>query len=254
MDLISVSTEDGLAVVRLNRPKAHALNHNLVIALREAVDTLGQDDVHAGMILTAEGGIFSAGLDVVELFDYDEDKIDQFWRDFSGLIRQLAGCPKPTVCAVNGHAPAGGCVLALCCDYRVMAQGKARIGLNEVAVGVVLPEALYALSRFAVGDHRAEKMIYSAQLFEPKDAQDYGLVDEICEPDDLMDRARTQAAFWAGMPEAPQRHAKLSARRLLLEELDMPFEQGYGNTIKEWWSVSSRAQVAKLVDRLKKSS
>lgn len=117
MDAIALSFKDHHAVIELGRPKAHAINRQMVDELREALASLSQADYIRGAILTAQGGIFSAGLDVVELYTYDEEEMDRFWEAFGKLMCDMAAFPKPLIAAINGHSPAGGCVLALCCDH-----------------------------------------------------------------------------------------------------------------------------------------
>src|SRR3546814_17287786 len=126
----------------------------LVEALREAVA-----DGAAGSVLAGGPKVFSAGLDVPFLLTLpDRDALKAAWEQFFLAARELAACPVPVAAAINGHAPAGGCVLALCCDYRVMADGPSRIGLNEPQVGLVAPAGIQRRMRRVGGAPRAERL------------------------------------------------------------------------------------------------
>ena len=125
--------------LRLDRPPANALVPDLIRRLEESVRSASERDARA-LVLSGREGMFSAGLDVPHFVTLDRPAARQAWRGFFQLMEALVSSPVPTACAIGGHAPAGGCVLALCCEWRVMAEGKFKIGLNEVAVGVRVPD------------------------------------------------------------------------------------------------------------------
>src|SRR3546814_8063395 len=150
--------------LRRDRAPVNALNPmvcaQLVEALREAVA-----DGAGGIVRSGGPKVFSAGLDVPFLLTLsDRDALKAAWEQFFLAARELAACPVPVAAAINGHAPAGGCVLALCCDYRVMADGPYRIGLHETQVGLVDQDGLPRLLRRVVGAHRAERDRKSTRL------------------------------------------------------------------------------------------
>ncbi len=251
MKTVKVDFRDNIAVVELNRPKAHALNRALVTELQETFVELGEAKHVEGAILTAQGNIFCAGLDLIELYSYDEDGIADFWERFGRMVRDLIKFPKPLVGAINGHAPAGGCVLAMCCDYRFMAEGQGRIGLNEVAVGVVFPTPVIELARHVLGDTRASDMIFHGALLFPEQAGAFGAVHATVPPEHLMETAEQKLQSWLALPQVPWREAKAVLRAPLLEAINVEFSDGYGATIRHWWSDESRATVAKMIQRLK---
>lgn len=251
MSTIEIEFKDRFAVLRLNRPKANAINMELIGDLREALLKLAESESVKGVILTGQGSIFSAGLDVVELYEYDEEKMNHFWECFGRMICDMLEFPKPLVAAVNGHAPAGGCVLALCCDHRVMAYGKGSIGLNEIPIGVVLPNPVVELARFVVGDRSAAQMIYDGALMNAEEAKDFGLVDEACTDEELMLFAETKLTKWMDMPGVPWREAKESVNGPLAGRLrGLSTEEAFGKSINAWWEPGNRAAVGKLVAKL----
>jgi enoyl-CoA hydratase/carnithine racemase len=251
MKTLKIEFRDNIAVIELNRPKAHALDRRLVSDLQETIVELGEASHVEGAILTATGNIFCAGLDLIELYRYDEDGIIDLWERFGRMMRDLIRFPKPLVGAINGHAPAGGCVLAMCCDYRFMAEGQGRIGLNEVAVGVVFPKPVIELARHVLGDTRASDMIFHGALLFPEQAGAFGLVHATVPPEHLMETAEQKIQSWLALPQVPWREAKAVLRAPLLKAMDIEFSEAYGETIRHWWSAESRATVAKMIERLK---
>lgn len=252
MSTITVRLSDHEATIELNRPKAHAMNLEMIRELTEAFIELAElDNVH-GVILTAQGSIFSAGLDVVELFGLDEDRLDGFWEAFHSLMKCMVSFPKPLIAAVNGHAIAGGCVMALCCDHRVMAEGRATIGLNEVPVGLVVPQTVIDLAGHVVGPGTASRMFLNGTLYGSHEAKDIGLIDEYCPEGETLLWAQTKLRKWLAMHPDAWLKTKALLRKPLIEALDVSINEGYGETIREWWSADGRAAVRKTVEQLTK--
>ncbi|HJR11070.1 MAG TPA: enoyl-CoA hydratase/isomerase family protein, partial [Rhodanobacteraceae bacterium] len=125
-----IEHDHGIREFRLARPPVNAINPALTATLKQAVERAPANGA-AALILSGSPGLFSAGLDIPALLQLDRDAMRAFWRDFFGLCATLARSPIPVAAAVTGHSPAGGAVLAIFCDYRVMARGEFRIGLNE---------------------------------------------------------------------------------------------------------------------------
>src|SRR5262245_17682571 len=146
--MIERSQHEGILTLRLAHGKASALDVELLDALLHELDGVAED-VHA-LILTGTGSIFSAGVDLFRLTEEGADYVRRFLPLLSRFLRTLFSFPRPVVAAVNGHAIAGGCVIALACDARLMAEGDATIGLPELLVGVPFPTAAREIVRFAV--------------------------------------------------------------------------------------------------------
>ena len=161
----------------------------LCAALTAAVGAAVEGGAH-GIVLSGGEKVFSAGLDVPYLLGLEtRDGVGAAWTCFLDAARALAASPVPVAAAITGHSPAGGCVLALCCDYRVMADGPYRIGLNETQVGLVAPDGIQRLMRRVVGAHRAERLLVSGEMVESGEALAIGLVDELTDIDGVPARA-----------------------------------------------------------------
>src|SRR2546423_842072 len=149
--------------LRLDRPPANALSPELIAALKHAIQSAPGEGTRA-LILSGAPRRFSGGLDVPLLLGLDRPAMATLWRDFYALLGAIAASPIPIVAAITGHAPAGGTVLALFCDYRIMAEGDYKIGLNEVQVGIPVPPVILAGLRRLVGLRFGERMAVGGGL------------------------------------------------------------------------------------------
>jgi enoyl-CoA hydratase/carnithine racemase len=238
--------------LRLARPPVNALNPALCTDLADAVAAAVSDGVH-GLVLSGGPNVFSAGLDVPFLLSLGEDRdaLQAAWESFFAAARALAECPVPVVAAIAGHAPAGGCVLALCCDYRIMASGGFRIGLNETQVGLAAPEGVQMLLRRVVGRHRAERMLVAGELVDAERALALGLVDELVEIDNVANRARIWLEELLALPRQPMLQTRAMSRAdisaaLQPEQIQLP------RFIDGWFAPDTQAGLRALVAKLGK--
>jgi len=153
------------------------------------------------LLVTGAGDAFSAGLNLKEVASLELDGMRRFLQLLEDMVQALFEYPGPTVAAVNGHAIAGGCVIALCCDYRVATRDpKTRIGLNEVALGVQFPPKVLGMTRRRVPPRSLERVVLEAGLHDPETAYALGLVDELA--DDCLGTARARLERLAAHPRA----------------------------------------------------
>ena len=244
--------DDGIVELKLARAPVNALDPALCRDLRAALDAAVIDEAR-GIVLSGGPKVFSAGLDVPYLLGLGDDReaLTSAWQTFFAAARALAACPVPVAVAINGHAPAGGCVLALCCDYRVMAAGEYRIGLNETQVGLVAPEGVQRLLRRAVGSNRAERLLVMGELVEAERALQIGLVDELADIDDVATRARE----WLRQLLALPREAMLQTRRIAradLMEAMQPEHIQLERFVEAWSAPGTQNALRALVARLGK--
>lgn len=199
---IARAGEDGsVAVLRLAAPKANAMSPAMLAALKAAVLEVIAGDA-SSLVITGSGRSFSAGLALTEIVDYDRGQLRDFMNGFTDVMLTVLTCPKPVVAAINGHAIAGGCVLALMCDYRLMTDAKALIGLKEVALGIGLPSGVIEPLRARVPARSLAPIALAAELFTPEEALGLELIDDICPADDLEASAITRAESLTGPPIA----------------------------------------------------
>jgi enoyl-CoA hydratase/carnithine racemase len=250
-DLIVTTDHGAIREVRLARPPVNALNPELCRGIRDAVLAAVADGVH-GIVLAGGPKVFSAGMDVPFLLSLqDPRQLVDAWQDFFAAARALAECPVPVAVAIAGHAPAGGCVLALCCDYRVMASGAYRIGLNETQVGLSVPAGVMHLMRRTVGHNRAERLLVSGQMIESEQALAIGLVDELADIDDVALRARAWLESLLKLPRKPMLHTRATSRADVVAAMQ-PGAMQLDEFVAAWNEPDTQAGLRALVAQLGK--
>lgn len=194
MNFVKVETNEGIATVTLKRGKVNALNGVVVDELREGFKAMEADQDTKAVVLTGYGKFFSFGFDVPEFLLFTKEDFTDYLINFTDLYTYLFLFPKPVVAALNGHTVAGGCMLALACDSRVMVDGKSKISLNEIAFGSSVFAGSTEMLRFCSGSANAAKVLYSGAMYSAEEAMRIGLADAVFTEHNLMAQARRIAA------------------------------------------------------------
>lgn len=181
-------------------------------------------NIQAVVLSSSNPAILSAGLDLTELYNPTGERLPKFWNSFQQLFLDLYGSRLAVVCAIEGHAPAAGCMIAMACDYRVMAaseEGKKHgtIGLNEAQFGILAPPWLAQLMIRTIGFRKAEEALSLGTLFSPEDALKIGLVDRVVKSDLVLDTSYEVVSQFAKMPSQARFGSKMLARKSYLDEL-----------------------------------
>src|SRR5438128_510918 len=165
----SIRTEitGGLLVVTLARGKANALNAAMLDELHVALKQAQAPEVRGLVLASDRPKFFSSGFDVTEVFQYGREAMTSYFGSFMDLYEGLFRLEKPVVGALSGHAVAGGAVLALACDVRVMADGPFRFALNEVNLGIVLPPGIIRMAVDALGPRHARELFLGGETIAP---------------------------------------------------------------------------------------
>jgi enoyl-CoA hydratase len=179
--------------------KANALDLELCEALTVRLVDCVRSDARA-LVVIGQGKMFSAGLDLVRLLAGGSAYTRAFVPVFSRTFETLFTFPKPVVAAVNGHAIAGGCIMACAADYRMMAREPGRIGIPELLVGVPFPVVPLEIMRFSTPPQFLQPLAYRGTTFSADEALERGIVDAVADPDRLLDEAIAMAASLAAIP------------------------------------------------------
>ncbi|HEV3380258.1 MAG TPA: enoyl-CoA hydratase/isomerase family protein [Trebonia sp.] len=205
-----------VAVVRLAHGPVNAMDLELCEALTAECRSLATSRARA-VVLTGRGPCFSAGADLHRYLDGGLAYTEKFFPALSEVFEALFTVGKPVVAAVNGHAIAGGCILAAAADVALMADGKGRIGVPELAVGVGFPRIALEILAYKVGEATARKLVLSAGTYGPSKAAGWGLVDHVFGADVLLDEAVNAArALAEGIPADAFAFAKAQLQRDVL--------------------------------------
>jgi len=246
MSSLEIQHIDGIATVCMSRGKVNALDGEMVSELRSALRELARRDDTAGVVLTGAGAFFSFGLDVPGLYDLTPAAFTEFLRDFTALYTELFGFPRPLIAALNGHAAAGGCMLALAADLRLMADGPGRIGLNEASFGSSLFAGSVEMLRFAVGDPAAAQVAHRATLFDVAAAAKLGLIDDVVAAEQLLGEARSRAAALSHGHLAAFRSIKALLRGRVIETMRAAEAASIDEFVEIWYSAPTREQLRRI--------
>ncbi len=209
---------DGIACLTMGHGKVNALDIEFCDALAIRFDDLRRSDAKA-VVLTGKEKIFSAGVDLKRLSAGGAEYIRRFLPALHRLYEAVFFHPKPVVAAVNGHAIAGGCVLACCADRRIMARDAGRIGVTEILVGVPFPALAFEVVRFAVPPRYLPEFTLSGATYATDEALRRGWVDEVAEPDKLIDDAIAVAQQLSRLSPAAFAQTKSQVRQPVTERL-----------------------------------
>jgi enoyl-CoA hydratase/carnithine racemase len=199
--MISIELQQQVAILRLDRNTTNAINLGLVEALSTALQDVKQDpEVRALVLTSANDKFFSIGFDIPELYELARQEFETFYREFNRLCIDLYMLPKPVVAGLNGHTIAGGCILALCCDYRLMTAGKRLIGLNEINLGVPVPYLADCILRELLGIRVARQILETGDFYSPERAMQVGLVDQVLPPELMLPNAIQKASSLGNSP------------------------------------------------------
>ena len=211
----------------------------------------------ARIVISGGPNVFCGGLDVPHLMGLDAAELKAAWTDFFDAAIAIAKSPVPVVAAIAGHSPAGGCVLALCCDYRVMARSPDaakpfRIGLNEVQVGLAAPDCIQHLMRRVVGTYRAERLLVAGAMPSAQHALAIGLVDELADLGQVRPRAIAWLNELLALPSSPMLATRALARKDLIDALTDPSRINLDSFLEAWNQPDTQGALQALVARLKK--
>jgi enoyl-CoA hydratase len=216
--MIDIKTQAGIAVLTLTHGKANALDIELCEALTARFQELRGSDAKA-VVLTGQGKIFSAGVDLIRLSEGGAAYVRKFLPVLHKLYDAVFYHPKPVVAAINGHAIAGGCVLACCADRRIMTREGGRIGVTEMLVGVPFPALAFEIVRFAVPPRYLSEFTLSGATYETDTALQRGWIDEIAEPGELIEDAIAVAQALALLSPAAFAQTKMQIRQAVTERM-----------------------------------
>ena len=252
MPTFQTETRNGYAVLTLDRGTANTIEQTMVDELSAWFSANANNDSIGGVVLAGKKRFFSAGLDLITLFQYDREQVSAFWRSFMNLTHAMCAWPKPMVAAITGHAPAGGCLLAMAADFRVMAYGDYQIGLNEIPVGIPVPPAIFALYRFWLGENMAYTMLMEGKLVLAQEAHALGMVHQLAEEVNVVRRAEERLQTYLALDPNAWQVSKANLRRGLLADMQMDFDKEFAPALDIWWSEPQRARLSAIIDRLTK--
>jgi enoyl-CoA hydratase/carnithine racemase len=250
MEMVSVEHHEGVALVKLNHGVTNALSPKVVYELEAIFNRIREDEAVKGLVLASSNEkFFSIGFDIPELFEMNRDDFRGFYRLFNQMCMDLFTMPKPTVAAITGHAIAGGCILALCCDYRFMAQGHKLMGLNEVKLGLPIPYLPDRVLHALAGIRRAQEMMESGEFYPPEKAFEMGIVDKILPVEDVVKAALEHADTLGSLPKVGYGMIKQNRVEVIAEAVMARQDQKETAFIGSWYSDEARERLQEAMKK-----
>lgn len=241
---VTVENVEGLAVVRIAAGKGNALSPALVETLLDVLRRPDVAEASRGLLLAGDGRFFSTGLDLVALEQLDRAGMLLFVDRLQGLLAQLYVWPRPVVAAVNGHAVAGGCLLAMCADWRVLAREEARVGLTEITLGLPLPQSGLEISRAQLTPAAWAQVVYGGQTHVGEAALALGLADELAPADQVIEVALGRLRQWARHPPVAFHFTKAAARDPVLLRIRRDHDTLQEAWVDLWFSPPAQERLA----------
>lgn len=249
---LSIEQKNNYVIAQLDRGKANALNQAMVDELRDFIRIATQEDSIEGVLLTGKEHFFSGGVDLLEVYYYDSAGTRNFWGSFLELAAEVVAFPKPMVAAITGHSPAGGCILACGCDYRVMAANdKYKIGLNEMAVGIAPRRGILDLYAFWIGRRYAYQYLLEGTIMNSSQALKIGLVDELQPLEETVSSAEAKLQQYLKLPQQAFQQTKKALRATVVASMNENFEENLDKLHQQLCSDESRTIMGQVVDFLK---
>lgn len=252
MTMLQKLTHGDVVELRMNNPPFNALNPALVNELLQALQATQKSDARA-IVLSGTPAVFSVGVDAAEVMALNRSQTQQFFVQFHNLCVALGRSPIPVIAAITGHAPAGGTILALFCDYRVMAQGPFQIGLHQVRMGIIVPTAIRHLLARLIGHRLAERLLVEGKMLAPEEALRIGLVDEVAAPEAVLRHALHHCMRMLALPASAMNemrdsfheevHRELGDRDAIIDEL-----------LENWFSEEAQASMRANFSRIQRAS
>ncbi|XP_017095829.2 enoyl-CoA delta isomerase 1, mitochondrial-like [Drosophila bipectinata] len=240
---VEINDKTGVAILTLCRPPVNSANAQMLRDIKSSIDEI-ENNKSKGLIITSGSDkIFSAGLDVLEIYKADKAKICNIWTELQNVWLALYGSSLPTAAAINGHAPAGGCALAIACEYRAMVPNCV-IGLNETQYGLIAPRWLVSGYLNVLPQRVAERALTQGRLYSTDEALKEGLIDEIVNSkEEALEKCENFIKSFDKVNPAARSLAKVQFREANIKA----FEKNRQKDLDEFVSLASRPEVQKVI-------
>jgi len=241
MEMISVESHGKVVSAKLNHGITNAINPKVVMELETILNQIKNDtDINGFVLGSSNDKFFSIGYDIPELFEMNRNDFKEFYRLFNRFCLDLLTLPKPTVAAITGHAIAGGCILALCCDYRFIAKGHKLMGLNEVKLGLPVPYLPDRLLHALVGVCKARDMMESGELYSSEKALEMGIVDKVLPIEEVTKAAIEKANTLGSLPRIGYEMIKQNRVEVIKDQVMVRQDQKEAYFIESWYTDEAR--------------
>jgi enoyl-CoA hydratase/carnithine racemase len=248
--MIQTEFQDNIAIVKLDRSVTNAINLELVNSAAEAIQRVKTNADVRGLVLgSTSEKFFSIGFDIPQLYDPPQEEMRTFYGAFNRMCLELYTFPKPTAAVLTGHTIAGGCILANCCDYRFMAEGRIWMGLNEIKLGVPVPHLADRILHSLVGSRTARDIMETGEFYSPEKALEVGLVDDVCPRNEVVAKAMAKVWDLGAMPLMAFRAIKQNRTAAVEREAREKWVEKEREFIMCWYSKEARVLLQAAMEK-----
>ncbi|KAM9843850.1 enoyl-CoA delta isomerase 1, mitochondrial [Aulostomus maculatus] len=251
---VDLDRNAGVAVMRMQSPPVNSLSLDFLTELCISIEKLEMDKGCRGLIITSSlPKVFSAGLDIMEMYGKSPESCGVFWKAVQEMWLKVYSSNMVTIAAINGSSPAGGCLMSLACDYRIMADNpRYSIGLNETQLGIVAPFWFKDTMTNTVGHRTTEIALALGLLYSPSEALNIGLVDQLVAEDQLMTTAMETMTKWLTIPDHARQITKSMMRKPTIDKLTSSREADIQNFVSFITKDSIQKSLHMYLEMLKK--
>lgn len=239
--MISLDRDGQIAILTLNRGVTNALNLEFINEFASLIQEIKADETIRGLLLESSNDkFFCIGLDLPQLISLSRGEFTGFYRSFNRTCLELYAMPKPTIAVITGHAIAGGCILALLCDYRYIAEGRKLMGLNEIQLGVPVPFIADCILRDLVGVRYSREITETGDFYPPDQTLQMGMVDKVLPLEEVRSAAREKIELLSEMPS--QAFAMIKNNRVegVVQQVMKQNEAKEDAFVEQWYSENTR--------------
>jgi enoyl-CoA hydratase/carnithine racemase len=248
--ITQVNRFDHCAIISLNMGVTNPISPIMLSSLNSILDQLKEDNrIHSIVLTSTSAKFFSIGFEIPMLYDFDKEKMLEFYRMFNSVCIKLFTFPKPTIAAIKGHAVAGGCILTLCCDYRHIAHGNTLMGLNEIVLGVPVPFLADCILRDLIGIRFSREIIDTGKFLLPEKLIKIGMVDKIYKINEVEKKSAEYIGQIGDMPASAFEYNKSNRVEVILERYYMNRSRREDYFVNRWYDDDVRMRLKKAIQK-----
>ncbi|MFX1284993.1 MAG: enoyl-CoA hydratase/isomerase family protein [Promethearchaeota archaeon] len=248
--MITIEVSESVGILKLNRGITNAINLDLVNELTTNLQKIEQNpDIRSIVLTSSNEKFFAIGFDIPELIKLSLEDFKVFYRSYNRLCLDLYFFPKPTIAAITGHAIAGGCILALCCDYRIISEGRKLMGLNEIKLGVPVPYPGDCILRQIVGARNAQEITYTGNFYPSAKLLQMGMVDKVVPLKQVQNEAVDKAKYLGSLPQEAFTMIKRNRIENVEAQIMKYLTEKEQSFLKHWFSTEARKQLEEAIKK-----
>jgi len=248
--MIELKYHNKVAVLNLNRGVTNAINLELINELAQVLKTVKTDtNIHALVLSSTNDKFFSIGFDIPQLYNLSREDFKLFYERFNESCMELYTFPKPTVAAITGHAIAGGFILALCCDYRIIGKGRKLMGLIEIKIGVPVPYLADYVLQNLIGIRNSREIVEMGEFYHSEELLHMRVVDQVLPLEDVLLKSIKKAQSIGSIPQDTYRIIKRNRIEVTESQIRANWKEKQQSFIECWYSKNARELLREAMNK-----